>query len=463
MESLLLLQPTLHVQGFTIHSVKFKINSYPIERFEVKAGSNLGDGYTCAMLSVEVWKQSDPNHPFGIVVKCYPVNQTRQDFLETANIFQVELGMYDTVIPALNKFQEILPERERVPLPFAPMIFGKFLKPEDRSKLGRPLEPLDNSIVMPDLRKPENGPFVLRDRFLGFDLDHYLLVIEAQARLHATSWAYKSKLGKNILEEFPFLESKLGEIFKSVVAYQDANVNTIAQLVQDSPKLKEGLSHLQTQTPSIIGLYFDCDFGQKERGHTKDNILKKPQATLDNEEPWLTLIHGDCWSNNLMFRYDQKTGKPIEVVFIDLQISRETDPMIDICYGLYFNPQPDLRQKHLQTILRIYFDTFTDICKKFDVPAFPGWSWEEFNRRFHRAKLLGGFMAMSIPMILKNTDQLENLDDMMAKVEVSGNGDKTVSENLVEMFANMPASKPHPAVKPRISTVLQELVDDGII
>ncbi|CAG7689981.1 unnamed protein product, partial [Allacma fusca] len=61
----------------------------------------------------------------------------------------------------------------RVPLPFAPMIFGQYIKPEDRLKLGRPLKPLDNSIVMPDLRKPANGPFILRDRFLGFDLDHY--------------------------------------------------------------------------------------------------------------------------------------------------------------------------------------------------------------------------------------------------------------------------------------------------
>ncbi|CAG7786220.1 unnamed protein product, partial [Allacma fusca] len=100
---------------------------YRIEKFEVKAGSNLGDGYTCALFGVDVWKVAEPENPISIVVKCYPVNESRQEFLETGNIFKIELGMYDTVIPALTKFQEILPEKERVPLPFAPMIFGQYI------------------------------------------------------------------------------------------------------------------------------------------------------------------------------------------------------------------------------------------------------------------------------------------------------------------------------------------------
>ena len=64
---------------------------------------------------------------------------------------------------------------------------------------------MENYIIMPDLRK--SGGFRLKDRFEGWDLDHYKLVIEAQVTLHAFSWAYKCKTGKNFTEKFPILKT----------------------------------------------------------------------------------------------------------------------------------------------------------------------------------------------------------------------------------------------------------------
>ena len=47
----------------------------------------------------------------------------------------------------------------------------------------------------------------MKDRFEGLDVDHYKLVIEAQATLHAFSWAYKCKTGKKFTEKFPILKT----------------------------------------------------------------------------------------------------------------------------------------------------------------------------------------------------------------------------------------------------------------
>ena len=54
-----------------------------------------------------------------------------------------------------------------------------------------------------------------------------------------------------------------------------------------------------------------------------------------NEEPWEVLLHGDAYINNMIFRYDQVTGKQVEVVLIDLQMCHEGDPFKNVNYALY--------------------------------------------------------------------------------------------------------------------------------
>jgi hypothetical protein len=341
------------------------------------------------------------------------------------------------------------------------------VKPEDYPKFGRPLKPLDNVIIMPDLRNHSNGAFRLCDRFLGLDRDHYKLVIESQAQLHAVSWAYKSKRGiGSLYDEFPFLNNDLGKIMEPFLEVTEANINMNEEVFQDNPEILQGLAHLRSVYKSVAGFFWGCDLGQNERGHTKDNVLKKPGKTVENEVPWSVLLHGDCWSNNMMFRYDEKTGRPVEVVFIDLQFCQVSDPMFDICYTLFASAQPDLRRKHLQSMLHVYFDTFTATCQKLRVPPLPGWGWEEFNRRFRRATIAGGYMALQMHIMLKNVDDCENLDEAMTKVEASGDngGKKDANENMSEIFKVMSKhTNLHPAFKPRITAVFEDLVNDGVI
>ena len=54
-----------------------------------------------------------------------------------------------------------------------------------------------------------------------------------------------------------------------------------------------------------------------------------------NAEPWEVLLHGDAWSNNMIFSYDQVTGKPVEVILINLRMCQERDPFKKVKYALY--------------------------------------------------------------------------------------------------------------------------------
>ena len=104
----------------------------PVDKFTVNAGSKPGDGFMCALYSVEVWKQGS-DEPLPILIKCYPSNPLRQKMLDDSGEFTTELRMYDTVIPDLNKFQDQVLRGNKFRLSFAPFLAGRMNPLKERN------------------------------------------------------------------------------------------------------------------------------------------------------------------------------------------------------------------------------------------------------------------------------------------------------------------------------------------
>ena len=167
----------------------------------------------------------------------------------------------------------------------------------------------------------------------------------------------------------------------------------------------------------------------------------------------------------MLFRYDQVTGKPVEVLLIDLQICREGDPFSDVNYTLFVSTNEDLRRKYLTSMLHVYYDTFTNVCNNFSVPTLPGWSWDEFNRRFHRAQMFGIYMAVSLlPLVLKNQDEIVDMENMKVSAEDMQSEDFMTSEagkKLMEDFLS--SQKENPVLKKRLGGVVADAVRAGVL
>ena len=67
-----------------------------------------------------------------------------------------------------------------------------------------------------------------------------------------------------------------------------------------------------------------------------------------------TIIHGDPWINNAIFKFEN--GQAVEIAMVDFQMVRVTSPVVDLAYLLMTGTRPDLRQKHEKKWLKIYFD-----------------------------------------------------------------------------------------------------------
>lgn len=83
-----------------------------------------------------------------------------------------------------------------------------------------------------------------------------------------------------------------------------------------------------------------------------------------NNSRFNVLCHGDLWSNNLMYKYDEETGKVTECLLVDLQMCHHNTPMVDLQYFIYSSLQQECRLTKVDHILQYYHQQLVANLKK---------------------------------------------------------------------------------------------------
>merc|ERR1719309_1366226 len=63
-----------------------------------------------------------------------------------------------------------------------------------------------------------------------------------------------------------------------------------------------------------------------------------------------TCCHGDFWSNNIMFKYNQ-SDEPVDLVLVDFQLISVCHPAYDILYLLHLSSDLEFRASHMEKCL----------------------------------------------------------------------------------------------------------------
>ncbi|KAF6207233.1 hypothetical protein GE061_018474 [Apolygus lucorum] len=286
-----------------------------------------------------------------IVVKIQPKEQGERDLQGSDNQFFAEVTMYREVLPFLGVFEmDIFPN----------FIYGE---------ASRGADPDNDIVIMSDLTS--EGYVTTPGIFL--DTDTFKLTLRRLGEFHGYSYrAKRSRLSQTQTLGLTLLSKK--ELPKD----EDDMSQPIWDRGFNAAKKQCNSSQLLDKVRKKMGSYGNEDLW---------NAFRKPK------EPFAAFIHGDFNRNNLLFKYVD--DKAVTVKFIDFQMSKYSDPSVDLAFFLYMNSTQETRDNHWDDFFKIYWEGITSIEPE------PGFTYEGFMKNF-ASRALFGYLPCSffLPMML---------------------------------------------------------------
>ncbi|XP_064121428.1 uncharacterized protein LOC135225829 isoform X2 [Macrobrachium nipponense] len=376
-----------------------------------------GDNLACEVTSVEV-KYSmcgQENCDVTYVVKLNPLRNFG-DFQEIEPIlFTKEGKFYEELVPVLN---EALTSAGQEPLRLPKCFLVS-------------LEEGKEQLYFEDLRA---RGFKMFDRRKGMDKYHVALVISELARLHSASYLLKEKIleGKAAASKYEFLSKDFLTFTPNskalFVPWFQRSIDTGVMMLESIGGYENAIAFLES-IKTDMSYYLSAGLQSKK---------------VNN------ICHGDCWNNNILFRYDEE-GHPVEVMLVDLQACREASIACDLNYFLYTSVTGDVRKPNLDHFMSVYYSAYKGVLEGSNTPMH--FTEEEIGEEFRSKNTLGLLFAiLVVPTILMEPEETPDFSD-------------TNFVTLMQEFKAlaMKKLKTNPLCKTRFLAVFDELMESGLI
>lgn len=104
---------------------------------------------------------------------------------------------------------------------------------------------------------------------------------------------------------------------------------------------------------------------------------------------------------------------PVSLKLIDFQMSRIGHPLTDILYFLNASAKPEVREQHMEKLLRLYYDTLTADLQQLDIPL-DHYTFQDFLDDYKKRSLMGlffGGLIMSMGLAKAVVSTMQKLDE----------------------------------------------------
>ncbi|KAB7500015.1 hypothetical protein Anas_13176 [Armadillidium nasatum] len=279
--------------------------------WNIKDFTSKGDGYTSFVTSVTVkYKKDEIQSEASYVVKLNPKRPPSPFSDMTKMMFPRETVILNDIIGAMNKHLERL-----------------FLEPLRTPKVfSSTMEDGKESFLAENLR---TQGFQMHPKRQAQDVRHGLLVMEELGRFHASSLLLKESISPKSFEEKyenfeEFSFSPDSGFFKMFMNMIESQAEVAINFLREIPKYEKCVKWLQAHKQTLGQKFFE--------GYTP-------------RKPFEVLVHGDCHTNNMLFKYNSM-NEPIDVRLLDLQGCRLGSNASDIDYFAYSSLGGETRSKH---------------------------------------------------------------------------------------------------------------------
>ncbi|KAH8307819.1 hypothetical protein KR059_000320 [Drosophila kikkawai] len=372
-----------------------------IKSFEPVAGLKPGENYSSIMLRLhfEVELKDHLIEKVSYMLKTPHDFEMYREILKKNNMFVVERDVFLQVIPELEKMYQ-----------------DAGLKVQFGAKAYEIQAP-DEYVLLQDLK-----PFGFKnvDRLEGLNMIHTKSVLKKLAQWHAASAnrlhlkgpytqnylqpAYADSMKVNIEQ----VAQTLGKYFLKCLplyeGYEEYSEAVVSSFSRNLVPLEDLVNHLILQhkiQPKIVDLMYAMN-------------------TPDPED-FNALNHGDCWTNNIMFRYEGENPEPAETFFVDLQLPKVACVAHDLIYFLLGSTQFDIKLCKFDYLIKYYHDQLIEHLALLKYPQAKTPSLRFLHTQLLKYGRVGYHTALILcpPVLLDRTDEA-NLTDFVTE---SDNGD----------------------------------------
>ncbi|XP_065163569.1 uncharacterized protein [Atheta coriaria] len=374
----------------------------------IETGSNPGDGYMSFLTRVDI--TTDDDKEVHVVMKGAPRIEEFRKLTPVHDAFLRETLFYEEVVPTFRKFQtETCPVRE----PFDAT--AKFYHAcKDNMK---------EVLVMENIK---TKGFKLWDRMKYMDNQHIELVLKTYGKYHAVSYAmqqqdpegYARLKEKMILDVF-----RLDNVDPAMFEIFDAALQRVKPLFADDAKASKKLNDYRP--------------------------IEIWEAMIQDLGDYPVICHGDCWVNNMMFKYDDVNDptKPTKICLLDFQIMRLGSPVSDLSYFFYVSaPKQYLDQ--LDKYLRVYHDSLTSSLLEMKCKV--TMSFEDLKKEWKRGAVAGYNMSLVVSKIMASEG-----DEIIDFVNM------TVETDFTKEFGK--ESKHDAFINNKLKLLTQHMFDNGFM
>jgi len=292
-------------------------------------------------------------------------------------------------------------------------------------------------------KKSEENPhtFKIVDKTALMDLEHFKLAFDAIALFHGACWNF---INGDLKENHQQIRKKTMKIYKAIVPKWAVNwllENEFVKPMASVTKLCEN-RNISKDIIQKFQNYID--------GHGKE-IFRTLLIQLEaSKSSIITLTHGDTWSNNFLFSYDD-CGKPNQIKLIDYQIMSIHEPYRDLYLMLYLNSDREFRKTNMEILLQCYYEKLSQTIGAEKIPL----SYKQFKEEWNKYRAYSiAFAVLYMPAVLA-TGKI--MMDTMAQADAA-------SKELKKRISDPDSDDDHPntrELRRRIIDIILELNDEG--
>ncbi|KAK7076748.1 hypothetical protein SK128_024706 [Halocaridina rubra] len=286
------------------------------------------DNYIAIITKVKItYSQNGMESLVSIVARLGPPRPSKVLNQSINYAFVKEARAYQELLPSLNS--------ELTAIGMKPLRFPKCYYTS--------WEPDKEAIYLEDLRAEG---YKSPGRYNGLDVAHSTLILQELARLHAAS------LLLEVRDSFEDLDSKYTFLEKDCF---DVTEEAVKQT-------REVLIRYIDRTIAVLNATEGYERAAEWLNNLKPRVFEQMEKKLKTHTRFAVVCHGDCWSKNVLFRYNKK-GAPVEVMLVDLQMVRRASLAVDLNYFFYNSLTGPDRQENLEKYLDIYYTSFKSVMQ----------------------------------------------------------------------------------------------------